>query len=240
MTRKTPIATLAATSALMMTAAVAPAFAVETGDIANSDVSDVAAQDYAANQAARDVQQEAADDPELLEVSDNAALSLHAVRAARLAIFDGQEDAAGEMISGAVDAMQKAQADSDSMSITPSNTTQPGDYVPFDLAMMVGDEFVVTPENEKDVSAAQAKAQAGDPQGAAKLLKAADVDVSMSAALIPVDQALSDLEDAQAAYADGDMQAANIALQTVEESIVSQTVDYKDIADRRSARANDT
>ncbi|WP_339112357.1 YfdX family protein [Thioclava sp. GXIMD2076] len=177
------------------------------------------------------IEQKSATDADLVKLSKNAALSMHAVRGARLAMFDGQKEAAGKMIDGALTYMQKAEA-SDSKGIAPMNTTQPGDYVPFDLAMNVGADFSVTKQNEHQIEAAQTMAANGDQLGAAKLLKASDVSVGLSSALIPADLATEQLKDAQDAYKAGDMDKANMALKAVEESVVFQNVNYTEIPDQ--------
>ncbi|WP_406720943.1 YfdX family protein [Thioclava litoralis] len=210
---KTRIFSLALIGGLASSAAIFPAFA-EDAQAPNLDK----------------VEQKAASDADLVKLSKEAALSMHAVRGARLAIFDGQDDAAGKMIDGALTHMQHAEAQG-SKGIAPMDTTQPGAYVPFDLSMNVGADFTVTKQNEHQVEAAQTMAANGNALGAAKLLKASDVSVDLSSALIPADLATDQLKQAKAAYAKGDLQAANMALKDVEESVVFQNVDYQRIPD---------
>ncbi|OCX67129.1 hypothetical protein BFP70_02915 [Thioclava sp. SK-1] len=224
MNKTTKFTTIAATGALLLSTALSPALAAEGAAMPKNTTSEAQQQIAATDEQHQTYEQAAKGDADaVMKVSDEAALSLHAVRAARLAIFDGQTDAAGKMITAALTQMQAAQSDAKTMNLEPKNTTQPGEYVPFDLSMMVGEDFTVTPQNSNDVAKAQAQAQSGETQRAVQTLASADISATLSAALIPTDLAITQLQDAAKSVKSDNWQEANMALKAVEESVVFES-----------------
>lgn len=159
-------------------------------------------------------------DTDLLTTVDDAYTAMRDVRAARLALFDGQTDMASKMTSDAVAKMQSAVKLEAKWGV-PSKSGQKGvTYVPFDSSVALGESFTVTPDNQKAVSKANDQMAKGDAKGAADTLKANNIDVSIAAAMVPAKLSLTHLQDAQKLMKSGNYYEANLALKGVEDGVV--------------------
>jgi hypothetical protein len=159
-------------------------------------------------------------DTELLTTVDDAYTAMREVRAARLALFDGNTDMATQMTNDAIAKMQSAETSEAKWGV-PSKSGQQGvTYVPFDSSIMLGEGFTVTPDNSKAVSAANDQMAKGDAKGAAETLKASNIDVSVAAAMVPAKLSLTHLQDAAKLIKSGKYYEANLALKGVEDGVV--------------------
>ncbi|KEO51587.1 YfdX family protein [Thioclava pacifica] len=159
-------------------------------------------------------------DNELLSTVDDAYTAMREVRAARLALFDGNTDMATKMTNDAIAKMQSAETSEAKWGV-PSKSGQQGvTYVPFDSSITLGEDFIVTPDNAKAVSAANDQMAKGNAKGAAETLKASNIDVSVAAAMVPAKLSLSHLQDAAKLIKAGNYYEANLALKGVEDGVV--------------------
>jgi hypothetical protein len=157
---------------------------------------------------------------QLLTTVNDAYTSMRDVRAARLALFDGNTDMAGKMTNDAIAKMKSAQASEAKWGVTSKAGKQGVTYVPFDSSIALGEDFSVTPDNAKTVSKANDQMAKGDAKGAAETLKSGDIAVSLSAALVPAKLSLTHLQDAANLIKKGSYYEANLALKGVEEGVV--------------------
>lgn len=157
----------------------------------------------------------------MLKTADDALQALTDVHAARLALAADDMDGAHTNLSSAMDAFNKSQ---DSWkALTVSDTEDPASaerFLPIDVAMSLGENFVPTPETGEALKAAKAQFQTGSDDKALDTLRVANVDVNVSAALVPVSATMDSLQQAQAALKSGDKVAADKALGAIEQSIV--------------------
>jgi hypothetical protein len=159
-------------------------------------------------------------DTQLLTTVDDAFTAMRETRAARLALFDGNTDMAGKMTNDAVTKMKAAEGAEAKWGV-PSKSGKKGvTYVPFDSSIALGEDFTVTPDNAKAVGKANDQMAKGNAKGAADTLKASDIDVSISAALVPAKLSLTHLQDAANLIKKGNYYEANLALKAVEDGVV--------------------
>jgi YfdX protein len=163
-------------------------------------------------------------------LSQEGFATLRAVRAARVALFNGDSDLAKQMVQTAqadlalvtVDAAKPGQVITLAASPNGKATAQP--YVAIDGSIMLADNFVATPDKDKAIKTANTHMQGGEHGKALETLRLASVDVSFARVLMPVTATATHLEAASKLFADGKYYEGNIALKAIEDGIVTDTV----------------
>jgi len=168
-------------------------------------------------------------DQDLVTTVDDAFKAMREVRAARLALFDGNSEAAGQMVQAAVTDMTAAQAAEKDFGIASKTGTPDTVYLPIDTSIALGEGFTVTPDNQAQVKAANDQMAKGNAKAAAETLKAANIDVSVSVAMVPAATAMTHLQDAASLVKDGKYYEANLALKAVEDMVVVDTWALSDV-----------
>lgn len=159
-----------------------------------------------------------------LKVSKDAFKLLHQVRTARLAIFDGKTKVAKDAMSHAVKDAAATVKDADRLAIALKEPRVKGDqYVAFDARLSIADGFVPTPEKRAAIGKAVEHLKKGDKNKALHLLKLANIDIAYSAALIPVNSTKKLIDKAAQLIQDGKYYQGNLALKSVEDSVVYDT-----------------
>lgn len=157
----------------------------------------------------------------LIKTVDEAYSALREIRAARLAIFDGQPEEAMKMATAAQKDLKTADGYRPSHAMTTNKALQDGDaYLPFDSNLVLAEGFVPTPEKERHLKEANGKLSKGDSKGAAETLKLANIDVTVNVAMIPAVNSLKNVNDALELLKSKNYYEANLALKAVEDSVV--------------------
>ncbi|WP_317627576.1 YfdX family protein [Rhodalgimonas zhirmunskyi] len=150
--------------------------------------------------------------------------TLNDVRAARLALINNDIQTARAKLEKATKAFDVSSQQWKALVV--QDVTSPGDaadYVPFDVSMALGESFTATPENQKAVSEANQHMQKGDEIKALDVLRVNDVDVTLSAALLPVTETHDHLQYAMKALDEGKYFDANLALKAIDDGIIVQS-----------------
>ncbi|WP_322867532.1 YfdX family protein [Aquicoccus sp. G2-2] len=203
----------------------------------------------AAKAADNATQAQAKKSPEMLRASIDAMAAFASVHQARLALYDGQTDAAKKLVQSARDAFtgdmakylikvapKTAKTDTktaDKTTAADSSTTQAANAqpselaVPLDTSFDVAENFVFTDAHKKPVKDAQEAMKKGDKAGAAAALINGEVDIDISAMVVPVKQTITDLQAVLSDINAGKFYDANLKLKTVEKlvQVVSYTPD---------------
>lgn len=151
---------------------------------------------------------------------EEAYMALREVRAARFAIFDGSSDVAKRLIDGAVERFAKANVDSNFAAQKPKNAKADQQYIPFDTSMELSENFAPSPQNKAKVDEANGHISRGNFQKARETLKLANIDVTTSVAVVPAAMTKGHLEDAQRLMTEGKYYEANLALKSIEDSVL--------------------
>ncbi|WP_116134966.1 YfdX family protein [Tropicimonas sp. IMCC34043] len=160
----------------------------------------------------------------ILQTSDEILGAMHDVRAARLAIYNGEVDQAKSMTEKAASALQMARNDASSISVQTAKATEAGDaYLPFDTSISFAEGFQPTADKAGKIQEANQQLASGDQQKAVETLRLADVDIVVNAALLPVNASLEHVDAAAKLIADGSYYQANLALKAVEDAVVLDT-----------------
>ncbi|TMV92356.1 YfdX family protein [Thioclava sp. BHET1] len=156
----------------------------------------------------------------LVTTVDDAYSAMRDVRAARLALFDGQPKIADKMTNKALEKMTSAEKSEAKWGVKSKTGDPTLTYLPFDSSIALGEDFKVTPDNQKAVTKANKQIASGDSKGAADTLKAQDINVSISAALVAGKPAIADLKMAASEIGKGKFYEANLELKKIEDSVV--------------------
>ena len=105
-------------------------------------------------------------------------------------------------------------------------------YLPFDTSISLLEGFVPQAEHQQALQRAGQKMQRGDQKGAADSLRLADIELSVSAAMIPAESSLDQVKRADELIGRQKWQEANLALKSVEDSIVVESWNYSGVPDQ--------
>lgn len=173
---------------------------------------------------------------DLVTTVDDALKAMREIRAARLALFDGNTGAAGPMVTAAAADMTAAQKAEKDYGIASKSGTPDTVYLPIETSIALAEGFTATPDTKGPVKAANDQMAKGNTRAAAETLKAANIDVAVSVALVPAGFALTHLTDAEALIKDGKYYEANLALKAVEDLVVVDTWSLADVPQQTGAK----
>lgn len=231
MKSRVKIATVVAATLVGATALTSAAvYATEASQPASSDKSDVQAPKAAMQTSQTQAQAPDAVATDFLKLSQDGLKAVANIHAARLAIYNGNEDAALKLLQKAQTQTSQAEADAttlDKIANTGTKadgsdkTASSGDrYLPVDARISVNDEYGLKPAESSHLQKASAAMKQGDNKAALQHIALIDQNVVYTYAAVPydglktnVDKAVQDLKDKKA-------QAANLALKSVEDSLV--------------------
>lgn len=147
--------------------------------------------------------------------------AMQSVHAARLAIFNGDTDSATKMVTQAKSDFDTASKSASQYAVQSSKSSAGNKetYLPFDSSISLVEGYMPSAEKQPAIDQANQHLAKGDSQKAVETLKDANVEVTVSAALIPLDKSMSNIGDAQKLMSDGKYYEANLALKAVEDLI---------------------
>lgn len=159
-----------------------------------------------------------------INISGHAKAVISDVRNARFALFDGQTDAALDLVKKSREVLDKAilgyalKADA------------AGDYViPLDRSITLAEGFKPTQELDLVINKAGVMAQQGQVDEAIVLMKEAGVDLDIQYVLLPVLKTISNLENATNNIKAGQFYEANMNLKAIEVAIVVEDLNVEEI-----------
>lgn len=196
----------------------------------------------AAEPAKPATQTEAVVDKDLGKLSTDGATAFRDIHAARIAIFDAEPGSAKSLIAKAQASLKAAKADDTAYlkadgelvaspttaggAGTPSTTGgQPIAWLPIDGQLVVGEDLATTPEKKAAVRKANEHLQAGDRKSATATLKAADIDVSFTMAVTPLEKTTATVDQAATLIGNGQYYEANALLKQLEDDVRFDTID---------------
>jgi hypothetical protein len=213
------------TSRLKTTALVAAALVGATAATSAAVYATEASHQVAAHQE-MDASTSKAVAKDFLKLSDDGLSALNNVHAARIAIYNGDTDAAQSYI-------QKAQtltatADKDATTLdkvakldTKDKTASDGTrFLPINAQISVQDDYALKPTESGHLQKAKAAMQQGDNKAAIEHASLIDQAVSYTYVAVPYDQLKSNIDKAAQDMKDQKYHQANLALKSVEDSVV--------------------
>jgi len=201
----------------IMAAAVAAALA--TGMV-TSAMSPVFAADTQAKAAEANGEQNASDQ-DLIKVSEDALTTMRNVHGARLAIFNGSPDKAQTYVDAAASRVAATMKDVDKYALDLKKPVKGDDeYVPFNASLAVAETMVPNEEKMKSIAKANEHLHKGETKKAIEVLKLGEIDVALTADLVPLKLAKAHIDDATKLIGEGKYYEANLALKAVEDAVV--------------------
>lgn len=171
---------------------------------------------------------------DLIKLSDDGYAAMRAVRAARLAIFNGDPDGAKALVTKAETSLQAAEKEAPEFSVKTevaigdkaSSSEEKGqvEYVPIDAQLGLVDNFVMTPEKAAHIKKANEHLKAGDSKKALDEFKQGEIDINYVRVLMPLTATKRHVDAAEKLLADNKYYESNLALKAAEDGILIDTV----------------
>ncbi|MEJ2455837.1 MAG: YfdX family protein [Candidatus Thiodiazotropha sp.] len=205
--------------------AVALAATLSTGIIASVATSVLAAEDQAADTDTSSENQAAIKTAEkdFVKVSSDTQTGMRDVHGARLAIFNGDPEQARTYVDAAVTRMEDAVKDANKYALDIKAPKDDDSYVPFNANLALLNAYEPNTEQAKQIAKAKAHIHKGMKREAVKELKLAEIDVAVTASMVPVKFAKEHVEQAAKLVAEHKYYAANLALKAVDDAVVVET-----------------
>jgi tetratricopeptide (TPR) repeat protein len=157
---------------------------------------------------------------EAIATYDDAFRAMREVRAARLAIFDGEAPIAVELVDNARTNLAAARAEFEKLEASERRPRIEPGYLPFDLSIALAEDYREQPAKASAVAKANEHIKKGERDKAIETLRLADIRVETSAAVLPVKSTMEHLDKAHAMLREGKFYEANLQLKAVEDSVV--------------------
>lgn len=205
------VAAIATTLSIgIIASAATPLFAAE--DLPAS--TEAPAKDQTANEAA---------EQDFVKVSEDALTSMRDLNGARLAIFNGQPERARTFVDAAVTRIGAAAREAEKYALDTKAPRADDSYIPFDANLTVLHAFEPTAAKEKHIAKANEHLHKGEKKDAIEALKLAEIDVAVTARMIPIKFAKEHIDQAAKLVGNGKYYEANLALKAVDEAVLVET-----------------
>lgn len=156
-----------------------------------------------------------------LAVSDDGYQVMHDVHAARIALFNGDTDAAKQLVNQAQQGLKKTRSDEKALG---SNSKNDPNLISIDGQLVVGQDYVPTPEKTAALNKGNDTLKQGDSTSAVEQLKLAEVDIGYSRILMPLAETQKYVDEAAALIYSQNYYDANLALMHAENGLDTETV----------------
>jgi acetolactate synthase small subunit len=170
------------------------------------------------------------------KASSEGFMAMRDIRWARAAIFSGHVNAATSFVEHAKQDLAKARKEAGKRTVTLDVKEQPaskgakgksvaiGDLISVDSAVMLSEDFTVTPEKKDTIAKANEHLKKGEVGKAIEVLRAADIGVAVTHILIPVNATEEHVDKAIELLKDQKYYEANLALKAAEDGAIIDTV----------------
>ncbi|MEJ2125338.1 MAG: YfdX family protein [Alphaproteobacteria bacterium] len=156
------------------------------------------------------------------------------VRAARIAIFNGDTQRAKTLTEEAQADLKKVKADDKLADLNKGDKN----LVPVDGQLVIADNFVSTPEKAKHIAASNEHIKKGETKKAMDELKLASVDVAFTRILMPIKETEAHVDLAKKQISQGHYYQANMALKATEDALNVETVMLAETPKTKQAKAS--
>ncbi|MCB1439223.1 MAG: YfdX family protein [Nitratireductor sp.] len=156
-----------------------------------------------------------------LRLSQDGFGVMRDVRAARVAIFNGDTDAAKKYLDQAKQSLDKIKTDS---ALANKGLERNNNLIPIDGQVVVADNLVATPEKAQHIAAGNQKIKSGNGKEAMEELKLANVDVGFTRLLMPYTETVDHVTVAENLLNHDNYYEANMALKAAEDGLQVESV----------------
>jgi len=173
----------------------------------------------------------------LENVSKEGRMAMQDLGMARVAIFDGQLKQAKEMLDRSKENLAtvekqmpelvvtiKTQEKVDGKTVNQEKPTISHDLVPINAGIVVGEDFIATPEKSEKIKKANEHLKNQEPAKAIEVLHEADIGISFSRVLMPVKDTIKHVDKAIELFGEQKYYEANLSLKAAEDSLIVDSV----------------
>jgi hypothetical protein len=171
---------------------------------------------------------------ETLKMCHEGFGAMRAVRAARVAIFNGEPKAATKLLNAAQRDLRFAlkeaptflttmEASVDGKVVAAGVDIAKENWIPIDGQVTLSDTYVASPENEKHIKNANEHFKNGETKKAIEELHLASIDVKCTRVLMSLTKTMHCVADAAKLLDEQKYYEANLALKTAEDGLVIDT-----------------
>ena len=158
---------------------------------------------------------------EVIKTVSEAFNGMREIHAARLAIFNGDIDSATKFTSEAQTNFNMAEKAVSEYQIKTNKSANSADaFIPFDMKIELSEGFVPTEDKHEHLVKANEYLKSGDQQKAIEVLRLANIEVTVSAAMLPAKSSMKHVKDAVDLLKNSKFYEANLALKAVEDSVI--------------------
>lgn len=173
-------------------------------------------------------------------LSDDGVSAFNDIHLARMEIFDGDTDRAAKLVSDALASLQRAKSQNEAVTKSETDLQGPSPvgsrgrgrgseppiaWLPIDAEIVIGQTYKSSAENAAAIVDANKSLDHGEGDKALERLRMAAIDADYVLALAPLDQSISDVEEASRLIAARDFYGASQALRRAEENVRYDEVD---------------
>ena len=188
---------------------------------------------------------------ELLRVSSNGFAAIRAIRAARVAIFNGQPNVATTMLSKASVDLNAAAKDAPTFVATAEATmngkvvaeeVEAGkvNWIPIDGQVSLADTFVVSKERSQHIKNANNYFKNGQSKQAIEELRLAAINVTCTRVLMPLTTTTNWVAQATKLIGQQKYYEANLALKAAEDGLVVNSASLVEMPQVKTERVPQT
>jgi len=196
--------------------------------LAAADVSPIFAKGDSGHMSAT-TQTDKTADKDLIKVSDDARISLRDIHSARLAIFHGDPEQAQTYVDAAKTRIDVAREEAKKYALDVKAPKTSDWYVPYNATLTVMDTFKPTSDKAKNIARANKHLRKGEQKEAMETLKLSNIDVAITAGLLPVKFAQDNIDQASELVREGKYYQANLALKNIDDAVIIQTYGVDDV-----------
>ncbi len=178
------------------------------------------------HQAAEKTAEQKQADQNFIKVSEDAQMTMRNVGGARLALFNGSPDKAQIYADAAVTRAAATLKEADKFAVDTKASKKDGQkYVPFDSGLTIAETLKPGKEKPERNTMANRHPHEGVTKKDIESLKVEGVDVAVTADLLPIQKARTQIEEAAKLIGEGKYYEANLALKSVEDSVIIEVLD---------------
>lgn len=171
----------------------------------------------------------------LAQLSREGFTAVRAIRAARVALFNGSPESVSPLLDSAAAALRAAEKDATPFSVKVSETvnvksgetatqSQKLDLIPIDATLALADDFVPTSEQSAHIAKANQHIKMGEERAAKDELRLAQVNLKYTRILMPIEATKKHVDEAIQLVGERKYYEANLALKAVEDGLTVETV----------------
>ncbi|MGD9544202.1 MAG: YfdX family protein [Methylocystis sp.] len=184
----------------------------------------------------------------MMRLSQDGFSAVRAVRAARIALFNGKPEFVSQLLDSAEASLRAAEKEAPSFTVKVSETingkseetstqSQKIDLIPIDATLALADDYVPTDDKKAHIAKANEHLKKGEQKAAMEELRLAEVALNYTRILMPIEATKKHVDQAVQLLGEHKYYEANLALKAVEDGLTVETVNLIEPTGKGAAAA---